>query len=131
MIIIRIRGLETVIYVCGKYPRLSVYGHQVICQFLALQYCDLKTRKIEFKCDRRKNEGPKAQVFLYLPKPCNTPFDRAVLGANSVKLKTALQTQSVRNELYYCKAHKNIELGNSIHTHNLLLFANIIFLLES
>ena len=64
MIIIRIGGLETVIYVCGKYPRPSVYGHQIICQFLALQYCDLKTRKIEFKCDRRKNEGPKAQVFL-------------------------------------------------------------------
>ena len=64
--------------------------------------------------------------FSCLPKACNTPFDGAVWGANSIKL----QTQSVRTELY-CKAHKNIELGNSIHMHNLLLFANIIFLPES
>ena len=73
-------------------------------------YSDLKSRKIESKCDRRKNYGPKASFLVFQ----NPAIQSAVWGASSIKLQS-VQTQSVRNELY-CKTHKNIELGNSIHT---------------
>ena len=60
-------------------------------------YSDLKTRKIECKCDRRKNYGPKASFLVFQNPAIQSAV--SVWGASSIKLQS-VQTQSVRNELY-------------------------------
>ena len=110
IIIRRILELETVIYVCGKHPRRCLNGHglQIICWFLALQnYNDLKTRKIECKCDRRKNYGPKASFLVFQNPAIRLLTYWCSRGANSIKLHCKL-SQSEMN--YNARRTLNLEI---------------------
>ena len=90
---------------------VNISGHQTICWFLALQnYNDLKTRKIECKCDRRKNYGPKASFLVFQNPAIRLLTYWCSRGANSIKLHCKLSQSEMNYNARSTRRTLNLEI---------------------